>query len=1176
MEMLVVIHQRKRDQSGLALIATLVLMVLLVTLMVGMYTQASIEVRSANPQRDQEIARANARLALAMAMGQLQSTMGPDVRVSATAAQLDEQPGTTQIEGVAHPHWTGVWASARREDDHLVTPWKRVNGSLTDQRFTGEGDWEEPIAWLVSSGSTSDRADPRRALPEQEAVELLSARENEGGREVRVAAMAVEGGRIAWWSADESQKAKLNIRNPWHDRSLNPATPDDGGYWQMLAAADIESELIGVGLQISEDSKMALISRKSVELLDNSSKAWSVAHVHDVTVHSLGLCVNVRDGRLKRDLSAWQESNGIIEDLQAEGEVLVEGLSDSDRMVGAPNERVMELRRLDVTDWKLRESAPRFGVLRHWSRMGLETLFTADRHDALFPATAATSPGSTQSAYDGTNAFPVSVTNVRKSEVAPVLVEASLYYHIAATRSGSVARPRYGLQVLLYPRVALWNPYNVALEVDPTMLMLHINGRKQIQVNYENGSQENVPLKFGWERSGGAHVGSLFFSLSKVTIPAGECLFLSPSDATPYNGVTLDSNLLTSKQPPSPDRWFSLNLSTSQQLSKPESFIEIGSGFQAEDYRVVWKQLNGASGVKFSDFDRLPQLGLVSCALQYGDNMEMPVQWVDTLPAPVVQPDTQGRLIALEPPDVRTRDGYRMRWFDEHFSNQLGSGSLAGTHHFEIAPLANWNPRAPFTLRSPWENVTDSSPTFFGLYTRDLFDGAVAWEAMQPVPKEFGFSGFPFGPPSESPGPLVLFDLPRSETGVISLGQLQHLPVSRFAWHPTYAIGNSLADPRLEEHTERTNPEPGKGLRNQYNGWNRDLIGYATDGRTGGSQGNDQWAYYGRWMILGLPESEPVVYDLSYELNHTLWDDFYFSSGDSQRKAKFVEDPHSNPLPNSRMRLLSPLNDSSSSEELSDFHRSAYHLAVDGAFNVNSTRVEAWKAVLGATRDLGGNEKAIFPRILNPPSGAWTSTDSPDDAAAWSGYRELDDSEIERLAEAVVGEVKRRGPFLSMSDFINRRLSRDESARMGVLEAAIEKAGINRAFEERWPLRQETLKDYRHRDNIADATRIDHALMPATRAWGAAGHLTQADMLQTLGPVMTVRSDTFVIRAYGESTGIGDQPNARAWCEAVVQRTAEPLNPDGSGINPRFPGSERDFGRRFEVVSFRWLSADEI
>ena len=53
-------------------------------------------------------------------------------------------------------------------------------------------------------------------------------------------------------------------------------------------------------------------------------------------------------------------------------------------------------------------------------------------------------------------------------------------------------------------------------------------------------------------------------------------------------------------------------------------------------------------------------------------------------------------------------------------------------------------------------------------------------------------------------------------------------------------------------------------------------------------------------------------------------------------------------------------------------------------------------------------------------------------------------------------------------------------------------------------------------------------------------------------------------------------PLARAWCEATVQRFPEYL--DSADAPEALAASEANvrFGRRFEVISFRWLSPDEI
>nr|MCU0781887.1 hypothetical protein [Akkermansiaceae bacterium] len=69
-----------------------------------------------------------------------------------------------------------------------------------------------------------------------------------------------------------------------------------------------------------------------------------------------------------------------------------------------------------------------------------------------------------------------------------------------------------------------------------------------------------------------------------------------------------------------------------------------------------------------------------------------------------------------------------------------------------------------------------------------------------------------------------------------------------------------------------------------------------------------------------------------------------------------------------------------------------------------------------------------------------------------------------------------------------------------------------------------------------------------------------------------------VVRGYGEARDAAGGITARAWCEAVVQRTPEPVTPDPAtgGLDPRIEPDRPDWGRRYVIESFRWLSADEI
>ena len=94
-------------------------------------------------------------------------------------------------------------------------------------------------------------------------------------------------------------------------------------------------------------------------------------------------------------------------------------------------------------------------------------------------------------------------------------------------------------------------------------------------------------------------------------------------------------------------------------------------------------------------------------------------------------------------------------------------------------------------------------------------------------------------------------------------------------------------------------------------------------------------------------------------------------------------------------------------------------------------------------------------------------------------------------------------------------------------------------------------------------------------AAAAPGYLTQADILQALGSHLTARGDTFLIRSYGDCVNPKGKVESRAWCEAVVQRFPEKVNP-AENISDPPANPAKDFGRRFRVVSFRWLGEEEI
>jgi len=187
------------------------------------------------------------------------------------------------------------------------------------------------------------------------------------------------------------------------------------------------------------------------------------------------------------------------------------------------------------------------------------------------------------------------------------------------------------------------------------------------------------------------------------------------------------------------------------------------------------------------------------------------------------------------------------------------------------------------------------------------------------------------------------------------------------------------------------------------------------------------------------------------------------------------------------------------------------------------------------------------------------------------------------LAKAIVAEIRRRGaedqaPSLSLAEFVNRRVGAPTRLHTlsGLLGTAIQATGFN----DEWLNRDSntvTGSESLHPAALAGLAQPEARL--GKTAEGAPSVLTQGDLLMPLAGVITARGDTFRIRTYGEARDAAGKPTARAWAEAVVQRVPEYL--DQTDTPEKKPSelsskANQNFGRRFMVISFRWLDADEI
>ncbi|MDF3128122.1 hypothetical protein P0Y35_02815 [Kiritimatiellaeota bacterium B1221] len=440
-----------------------------------------------------------------------------------------------------------------------------------------------------------------------------------------------------------------------------------------------------------------------------------------------------------------------------------------------------------------------------------------------------------------------------------------------------------------------------------------------------------------------------------------------------------------------------------------------------------------------------------------------------------------------------------------------------------------------------------------------------------------GDNGF-WGPTNQSAGindwntHIPLFDVPRAP--MTSLANFQHVPVSIMADEPSYVVGNSLASI---------------------------FVGYAPLSL---QKLNPSDKFWNAGYSPGRLEWTMTRVDWSYLLNQVLFDSYYFSgiaptSGYTTSKAQLEDHIQNNtPLHNSPYHfraangedsddILNRLFDENGEPTPLAPREMSSHLMVDGMFNINSTSVNAWKALLASTRKIKVETQesgevhssgTVYTRMSIPYTG---------ENDEWTGFRSLSDAQIERLAEEIVIQIKERGPFLNLSDFVNRRASDQadpstvhEHMKMGALEAAIRASSINDGYiTDR--LADKGMSSSKNEINSKLRDRVDRNSKVSE---GVSGYVTQADILSVIGPILSARSDTFTIRSYGAYEDASGNVLSKAWCEAVVQRVPEyqdshqnisdfpphenPANVDSYDTSPP--------RRKYEIVRFRWLDPEEI
>ena len=514
--------------------------------------------------------------------------------------------------------------------------------------------------------------------------------------------------------------------------------------------------------------------------------------------------------------------------------------------------------------------------------------------------------------------------------------------------------------------------------------------------------------------------------------------------------------------------------------------------------------------------------------------------------------------------------------------------SASETNGFPM-PLLAMNPRAAHADPRNLDNGGDTSPGWSLAIRRTSGDPSLSEFQMVPgTPVGLGRSLAAWGnsfEPGAATTPVILYQVPTRP--LLSLAQLTHADIGLLDTDSGYAIGNSVASPWLDSLEKVVSwPTTAGGEQERVD------VSYAANlglwDRTffsGFNAGNARSA-------TGV--AQPYGFDLSTEAPI----DAIRKAVDALFDGRQSDDDRSNDvLANRRMTWgrfpRTTVDDTVLKASFLDPTRTAKQLVHEGTFNVNSTSVAAWKAQLASGFQALASGRTAMPEHpfsrQHPPTGESVDVSGSGNANRWSTYRSLSESDgtLTKLAEAIVAEVRARGPFMSLSDFVNRRLVSDANGRKGPLQAAIDAVAspaINAAVNGTTVGTAST----RIRQPGAISPTTSPADIPV--ALGRPDMVLQSDVLAALGPGLSARSDTFVIRAYGEHRGAG------AWCEITVQRTPEWINPTteepnrtragyreaapatrGSVVdtlerNPALGAVNQRLGRRFVVVGFRWVS----
>jgi hypothetical protein len=1241
------IHRSKN--KGFALIVTLSLMILLTIIAVGLLTLSSVSIRNSSQGGQVAAARANARLAMMIAIGELQKSLGPDQAITATSGILNKEPKKAGLMGV----WDSWDFDLTKSNDYKTRKSDRFKGWLVSAQNPEDAEDVDfgDTAWDDNSITMAGEKSFGGELPKSGPIVAGRVPVNENGKSK---------GAFAWYVSDESVKARANLyRDPGLNKTVAQKRALLAGHRPDLSVIESDKgkklDFLPNDYNDSSYKKANEASKKVASFNQLDLSLGSEASVdaspfrNDVSPYSMGVLADVRNGGLKQDLSSIFE------------------LSNSSTNIQLPKfyAKADNRRLYSSTHGITGQSDPK------WTQLAsCYNIFKDIKNPDVTPKLdLAPEPFD----IDESSNFLPDTPN--KFTPMPVVAKAQILMTYLNTQNHSLpvapAAQIQGYQAFICyaPIVTLHNPYNVELSFDilevdiksipigikanhpgmanspdhtpfnqlyndtfgskPKAVVLKISNWKDfdktatestganVNLGNELADPDNLRKKSDEENRKEAH--------QPIIMKPGETLICSPylnPDAvidttvpaiegvgTNGNGIgrirdhvdheftggqyrttIVDfQNQLSASIKGIPGYKgptigiFTNHVKQSSQTSWTPAFQVAGSSMDISCKGVRPRVLvNGVQKEQEAVFeienriimkrDDAPII-MNNIRIEYGaevqlDNLFQEVQVsIPTLESFIPGPTPPGpggpssigqmqnaRPFALFTAAARTTSGGVNEVDQRATSSSVGSALLNG--RYAGKPYLFHNASIP-GLSADLQTSAPASLTY------ELSLEPVDRNSVNTIFQQNDTNNSRFITGNTAGQGLangVVFDVPTGPMQAIADFRKTNVLASGFLPHLAQPIANSLVPPLM-----------------------------ATDSA----------------IQKNIIPYYPYL-DHSVLANHALYDRFYFSTfarNEGNSPSKSFEGFMSGEIPlisqSFEPYLPKGKNAEDAKEELFSsskpndeaYRKASQYQMVKGPFNVNSTNVEAWKAKLASlknaeipTLENGQSKTASAGKDTVPLPGLTLGTSgginlkgpafSDDDREnRWNGFRQLKEKELENLAENIVEQVRNRGPFLSMSEFVNRRISSGgPEAVRGALEVALDKSEINEeTFSTQIPIKMQDLATPAYRDFKTPEAMLGN---PAA---GAPGWVTQGDIMKLLEPAVTVRSDTFVIRVYGEA-GTGDELT-RVYAEAVVQRFPDFIDSEddpSTALAELKSKTNKTFGRRLEVVSFRWLNQNEI